>query len=119
MEKETRLLPSLALSLTLITVFMLSINPVWSSGKTFVKCWKGNTQNVTGIVVTNLNTSQVLYAGSVPANGNITIGNLDHDTLLKVTWTDWKGAHTETKKVECVPGVPEVLVNDIPFPKLD
>lgn len=95
--------------------FVSGYSMVCADGKTFDKMWSGWPDSVIGnVTIKNLNTTQILWNAPIPVNHNIHL-TMPHDTLLNITWTDWRGAQCETHKVECV-GNNDCLTNYIPPP---
>lgn len=97
------------ISLMLFLTVVASVN-----GKVFCKKWTGYTQGVWDITLTNDETGEILGEWSkVPADGKCCVPVPDN-THVEITWTDWRGTHSElvivgsgpTEKTNCIPPPP-------------
>jgi hypothetical protein len=85
-------------------------------GKYLSKVWTGYTQGVGNVVVT-IDGIVVWNSQALPSNNSMSFGPYLHGTAYQISWTDWRGAHTEKGTLQCGDDGYQRLVNDIPQPK--
>jgi hypothetical protein len=107
------------LVLVLCLLGLSLIQPIHSysiDGKYLSKVWTGYTQGVGNVVVT-IDGIVVWNSQALPSNKSMTFGPYLHGTAYTITWTDWRGNHSEKGTLQCDDDGYQRLVNDIPAPK--